>query len=270
MSRPVGLQVADIFRQHGAAFRLTHGAALSPEQRRAMQANEGCRTAALGGHVDECDQCGQQVISYNSCRNRHCPKCQALATAQWLAERQAELLPVEYFHVVFTIPEEFAAMALQNKRCVYDILFHAASQTLLRIAADPQHLGAEIGFLAVLHTWGQNLMHHPHLHCVVGGGGLSPDGKRWVSCRAGFFLPVRVLSRLFRRLFLAALERACWRGELTFHGQLQELAAPHSFAQLIKRASSTEWVVAARATLWWPGTGALVLTALHAPGGAGA
>jgi putative transposase/transposase-like zinc-binding protein len=211
-----------------------------------MQAIEVCRTAALGGHVDECDQCGHQVISYNSCRNRHCPKCQALEKAQWLKERQAELLPVEYFHVVFTIPEEIAAMALQNKRCVYDILFHAASQTLLRIAADPKHLGAEIGFLAVLHTWGQNLLHHPHVHCVVAGGGLSPDGTQWVSCREGFFLPVKVLSRLFRRLFLEALERAFWHGELAFHGKLQELAAPDRFIQLIQRARAREWVVYAK------------------------
>lgn len=246
MSRPTGLELADIFRQCGEAYRQEHGTALSPEQRRAMQAIEQCRTATLGGHVDECDRCGHRVISYNSCRNRHCPKCQSLQKAEWLAERQAELLPVEYFHVVFTIPEEIAAIALQNKRCVYEILFHTAAQTLLRIAADPKHLGAEIGFLSVLHTWGQNLSHHPHLHCVVPGGGLSPDGARWVSCRAGFFLPVKVLSRLFRRLFLEALERAFRRGELTFHGKSQELAAPDRFADVVKRARSREWVVYAK------------------------
>ncbi|MDQ3257220.1 MAG: transposase zinc-binding domain-containing protein, partial [Acidobacteriota bacterium] len=198
MCRP-SLEVADIFRQHGEAYRVTHGATLLPEQRRVMRAIEECRTAALGGHVDACDSCGQRVISYNSCRNRHCPKCQSLACTQWVAKRKADLLPVDYFHVVFTIPAQLAPLALQNKRVVYDILFAAASSTLLKVAADAKHLGAEIGFVAVLHTWGQNLLHHPHLHCVVPGGGLSPDGKRWVSCRAGFFLPVRVLSRLFRR-----------------------------------------------------------------------
>ncbi len=246
MSRPRGLEVADIFRQYGPAFLLTHGATLSPEQRRAMRAIEQCRTAALGGHVDECDSCGHQVISYNSCRNRHCPKCQARERAAWLAERQAEVLPVEYFHVVFTLPEEIAAIALQNQRRVYDLLFQSAARTLLRIAADPRHLGAEIGFLSVLHTWGQNLMHHPHVHCVVPGGGLSPDSARWVSCRAGFFLPVRVLSKLFRRLFLEALEAAFRRGELAFHGQLREWAAPRRFADLIERARAREWVVYAK------------------------
>ncbi|MDQ3258197.1 MAG: transposase zinc-binding domain-containing protein, partial [Acidobacteriota bacterium] len=214
MRRPVGLEIADIFRQHGEAFRLAHGATLLPEQRRVMRAIEECRTAALGGHLDECDSCGHQVISYNSCRNRHCPKCQALASAQWVEARQADLLPIDYFHVVFTVPEELAPLALQNKRVVYDVLFAAAAQTLLKIAADPTHLGAEIGFLAVLHTWGQNLLHHPHLHCVVPGGGLAPDGQTWVSCRPGFFLPVRVLSRLFRRLFLESLEHAFECGAL--------------------------------------------------------
>ncbi len=246
MSRPPGLEVADIFRQYGPSFRQADGAALSPEQRRVMRAIEECRTAALGGHVEECDHCGHQVIAYNSCRNRHCPKCQAGKTAAWLEERQAELLPVEYFHVVFTVPEEVAAIALQNQRVVYDLLFHAAAQTLVRIAADPTHLGAEIGFLAVLHTWGQNLMHHPHVHCVVPGGGLSSDGSQWVSCRAGFFLPVKVLSRLFRRLFLEALERAFRRGELAFHGQRQELASPHRFAAVVKSARAREWVVYAK------------------------
>jgi hypothetical protein len=240
------LEVADVFRQYGPSFRQEYGATLSPEQRRAMRAIERCRTAALGGHVDECDACGHRVISYNSCRNRHCPKCQGGERAAWLEERQAELLPVAYFHVVFTIPEEVAAVALQNKRCVYDLLFQAAARTLVRIAADPRHLGAEIGFLAVLHTWGQNLMHHPHVHCVVPGGGLSPDGGQWVSCRAGFFLPVRVLSRLFRRLFLTALEDAFRRGELSFHGKLQELAAPGRFAEVVKRVGAREWVVYAK------------------------
>jgi hypothetical protein len=245
MCRP-SLEVADIFRQHAAAYRVTHGATLLPEQRRVMRAIEECRTAALGGHVSACDSCGHQVISYNSCRNRHCPKCQSLACAQWVAARQAELLPVDYFHVVFTVPQELAPLALQNKRVVYDILFAAASQTLLRIAADAQHLGAEIGFVAVLHTWGQNLLHHPHLHCVVPGGGLSPDGQRWVSCRAGFFLPVRVLSRLFRRLFLKSLQQAFERGALIFHASLAHLADERAFAKLVEAARGKEWVVYAK------------------------
>jgi len=246
MSRPSGLEVADVFRQHGAAFLQTHGATLLPEQRRVMRAIEECRTAAVGGHVAECDGCGHQVIAYNSCRNRHCPKCQALATAHWVAARQAEVLPVEYFHVVFTVPEEIAPLARQNKRVVYDMLFAAASQTLLRIAADPQHLGAEIGFLAVLHTWGQTLLHHPHLHCVVPGGGLSPDGQQWVACRTGFFLPVRVLSRLFRRLFLDGLEEAFARGALCFHASLAHLADERAFADLVASVRRTEWVVYAK------------------------
>lgn len=245
MVRP-RLEVADIFRQYGEAYRLTHGASLSPEQHRAMRAVEACRTAALGGHVEGCDQCGHQVIAYNSCRNRHCPKCQSLATAQWLAEREAEVLPVEYFHVVFTVPAEIGPIALQNQRVVYDILFGAASETLARIAADPRHLGAEIGFLAVLHTWGQNLSHHPHVHCVVPGGGLSPDGLRFVTCRPGFLLPVKVLSRLYRRLFLKTLGRAFARRELTFHGCLTHLNEPTAFARLVRQVGCQEWVVYAK------------------------
>jgi hypothetical protein len=200
------LEVADIFRQHGDDFRLKHP--LLPEQRRVMRAIEQCRTAALGGHVEQCDACGHQRIAYNSCRNRHCPKCQSLAKARWLQARLADLLPLEYFHVVFTLPEQLASVALQNKRVVYNLLFAAASETLRTIAADPRHLGADIGFLAVLHTWDQTLRHHPHLHCVVPGGGLSVGGEGWRSCRRGFFLPVSVLARLFRRLFLQGLERA--------------------------------------------------------------
>src|SRR5580693_6870692 len=201
MHRPK-LEVADVFRRYGEAYREQHAASLSTAQRRVMSAIELCRTAALGGHLEQCDQCQHQRIAYDSCRNRHCPKCQSLARAQWIEDRQCELLDTQYFHVVFTLPEEIAAIAYQNKKVVYDILFRATSETLRTIAADPKHLGAEIGFFAVLHSWGQNLMFHPHLHCVVPGGGLSPDGDRWVSCRPGFFLPVRVLSRLFRRLFL--------------------------------------------------------------------
>ena len=195
MPRPP-LEVADIFRQHGPAYRQAHRLPLP--QHRLMEAIEACRTARLGGHVEECSHCDHQRISYNSCRNRHCPKCQGLARARWLQRRKEELLPVEYFHVVFTVPEAIATIAFYNPRAVYAMIFQAASQTLLTLAADSKHLGARIGFFCVLHTWGQNLLFHPHLHCVVPGGGLSTAGK-WISCRPGFFLPVRVLSRLFRR-----------------------------------------------------------------------
>jgi len=209
-----------------------------------MSAIELCRTVALGGHVEQCDACGHQRISFNSCRNRNCPKCQSLARAQWLEDRQAELLAdVEYFHVVFTLPESVAAVAFQNKKVVYDILFHASAETLRTIAADPEHLGAEIGFLMILHTWGQNLMHHPHVHCVVPGGGISPDGKHWVACRDGFFLPVRVLSRLFRRLFLEQLHRAFRAGDLDFHAQLEPLRNAEAFAAHLAPAAVSEWVV---------------------------
>lgn len=238
------LELADIFRQYGASYWQAHR--LSVEQRRAFRAIELCRSAALGGHVDQCDSCGHLRVSYNSCRNRHCPKCQALVKAEWLEARQAELLGVEYYHVVFTIPDCLAAIGLQNKRVFYNILFRAASQTLLRIAADPKHLGAEVGFLAVLHTWGQNLLHHPHLHCVVPGGGLSADGQRWVACRKGFFLPVRVLSRLFRRLFLEQLSQAFDDGRLEFYGSIEGLASSEAFSRLLARACQTEWVVYAK------------------------
>ena len=203
--RAAGLEVADIFRQVGPAYRQDHADAISGGQRRVMRAIERCRTAALGGHVEQCDACGHQRIAFNSCRDRHCPKCQSLARAQWLEDRQAELLPVEYFHVVFTVPQEIAAIAYQNKAVVYDILFHATAETLRTIAADPGTWAPRSASSAILHTWGQNLLHHPHLHCVVPGGGVAPDGQRWIACRPGFFLPVRVLSRLFRRLFLTQL-----------------------------------------------------------------
>ena len=238
------LEVADIFRQHGYEFRLTHS--LSPEQRRVMRAIERCRTASLGGHVEQCDACGHQRIAYNSCRNRHCPKCQALAKARWLQARLDDLLPVEYFHVVFTLPEQLAAVALQNKRVVYNLLFAAASETLRTIAADPRHLGADIGFLAVLHTWDQTLRHHPHLHCVVPGGGLSMEGEGWRSCRPGFFLPVNVLARLFRRLFLQGLECAYEKGKLNFHGVCAFLAQPTAFKRLLKSVRAREWWVYAK------------------------
>jgi Putative transposase/Transposase zinc-binding domain len=239
------LEVADIFRRHGDAFRAAQGGRLLPEQRRVMAAIEACRTATLGGHVEQCDGCGLVRIAYNSCRNRHCPKCQGLARAQWLADRQADLLPVSYFHVVFTVPAPVAAIALQNKAAVYDILLTAAAETIRLIGADPQHLGAETGMIAMLHTWGQTLTHHPHAHCIVPGGGLAPDG-RWVSCRPGFFLPVRVLSRLYRRLFLERLQAAFERKQLAFFGALGTLADPVAFARHLDALRKVEWVVYAK------------------------
>jgi hypothetical protein len=237
------LEVADVFRRHGDAYRQLHADVLGRSQLRVMRAIELCRTAALGGHTEQCDACSHIRISYNSCRNRHCGKCQALARAVWLEARQADLLPVPYFHVVFTIPEPIAAIALQNKRVVYDILFRSTAATLRTIAADPRHLGAEIGFIALLHTWGQTLQFHPHLHCIVPGGGLAPDGQRWVACRPGFFLPVRVLSSLFRRLFLEALDQAFHAGELTFRGALTELNDADRFAKRLGAARAIDWVV---------------------------
>ncbi len=208
-----------------------------------MGAIEACRTAALGGHAEHCADCGLIRQAYNSCRNRHCPKCQGLARAEWLAERQGELLPTQYFHVVFTVPAPIAQIAFHNKAVVYASLFKAAAETLRTIAADPKHLGAEIGLVALLHTWGQNLHHHPHVHCVVPGGGPSPDRTRWVSCRPGFFLPVRVLSRLYRRLFLESLQAAFDAGALGFFGDLANLAQPAVFAQLIAQMRQIDWVV---------------------------
>jgi hypothetical protein len=240
------LEVADVFRVHGQTYRQAYGSSMSVEQRRVMRAIELCRTAALGGHVDRCDQCGHQVISYNSCRNRHCPKCQNLDKALWREARRAEVLPVDYYHVVFTLPRQLAPLALQNKKVVYDILFQNASQTLLRIGADPKHLGAQLGFMAVLHTWGQALTHHPHLHCVVPGGGLAPDGERWLPCKKGFFLPVRVLSRLFRRLFLETLEKAFKRGVLHFHGAIATLTQRDAFQELLRKCRQSEWGVYAK------------------------
>ncbi len=245
MDRPK-LEVADIFRRYGAAYREQYGAHMSIAQRRVMTAIEQCRTAALGGHLERCDECGHERNAFNSCRDRHCPKCQSLARAQWIENRQAELLEVPYFHVVFTVPEEIAAITLQNKRVVYNILFQATAETLTTIAADPKHLGAEIGFFAVLHSWGQGLQFHPHLHCVVPGGGLSPDGQRWISCAPGFFLPVRVLSRLFRRLFLEALRRSFNAGKLCFFGVLEQLHERAAFVRCLDRAKGSEWVVYAK------------------------
>ena len=238
-----GLELADIFRRHGDAYRRSHDGHLGRVERRVMSAIELCRTAALGGHVEACSDCGLVRCAYNSCRNRHCPKCQGQARADWLAARQTELLPVPYFHVVFTLPAPVAEIAFQNKAAVYAILFRAAADTLRTIAADPKHLGAEAGLVAVLHTWGQNLHHHPHVHCVVPGGGPSPDGTRWIGCRPGFFLPVRVLSRLFRRLFLDALRTAFEDGELAFFGDLTNLAEPATFVRHLRELRRVEWVV---------------------------
>lgn len=242
----VPLEVADIFRHYGDAYRQARAGHLGRVERRVLSAVELCRTAELGGHSEVCTACGLIRCAYNSCRNRHCPKCQGLARAQWLAARQAELLPVEYFHVVFTMPAPMAEIAFHNKAKVYNILFRAAAETLRTIAADPRHLGAEIGLVAVLHTWGQNLHHHPHVHCVVPGGGPSLDGGRWVSCRPGFFLPVRVLSRLFRRLFLQYLQTAFDKGMLRFSGNLAGLAQPVAFAKRLADARRCEWIVYAK------------------------
>jgi hypothetical protein len=237
------LEVADIFRRYGADWRAAHAGHVSGDQGRVMAAIEACRTAALGGHVEGC---GHVRVAYNSCRNRHCPKCQGLARAQWLEDRQAELLPVPYFHVVFTVPAPVAEIAFQNKAAVYAILFRAAAETLRTLAADPRHLGAEVGCVAVLHTWGQTLQHHPHIHCIVPGGGPSPDGSRWVACRPGFFLPVRVLSRLFRRLFLEQLDAAFAAGTLRFFSELAGLADPDTFTRHLAPVRRTEWVVYAK------------------------
>jgi Putative transposase/Transposase zinc-binding domain len=240
------LEVADVFRRHGAAYRQAHDGHIGRVEHKAMGAIEACRTAALGGHFEACADCGFTRQAYNSCRNRHCPKCQGLARAEWLAERQTELLPTQYFHLVFTMPAPVGEVAFQNKAVVYGILFKAAAETLRTIAADPKHLGAEIGLVAVLHTWGQNLHHHPHVHGVVPGGGPSPDGTRWVSCRPGFFLPVEVLSRLYRRLFLGSLQAAFEAGELGFFGDIAPLAQPTAFARLIAQMGQIEWVVYAK------------------------
>ena len=240
------LTVAEVFRRYGDTFRAEVGAALSTAHSRVMTAIEQCRTAALGGHVEQCDHCGHRRVWYNSCRNRHCPTCQSLARATWLERRRADLLPTEYFHVVFTVPPAIAEIATQNKAVVYGLLFRAVAETLRTIAADPRHLGAEIGFFAVLHTWGQTLVHHPHLHCVIPGGGLASDGSGWVACRPGFFLPVRVLSRYFRRVLLAALEDAFESGQLHFAGRLQSLSDPRHFAEHLRPARETEWVVYAK------------------------
>ncbi len=243
-------EVADVFRTYEKDFFAKWGHVLGPRQRKAFEAIRDCRTAALGGHieyVEQCDTCGHLVNAYNSCRDRHCPKCQASARAKWLAARQAELLPIPCFHVVFTLPRQIGGLALQNAREIYTILFRAASETLLTIAADPKRLGAAVGFLAVLHTWGQNLHLHPHLHCVVPGGGISPDGARWIGCRKqSFFLPVQVLGSRFRNLFLIYLREAFDNGKLQFHGEMAALARPAAFAALCNRVRRIKWVVHAK------------------------
>lgn len=237
-----GLEVADIFRRHGHAYRAAHDGHLGRVERRVMSAIELCRTAALGGHVEACEDCAHARVAFNSCRNRHCPKCQSATRERWLADRQADLLPVPYFHVVFTVPAEVAEIAFHNKAVVYAILFDAVAATLKTIAADPRHLGGEIGFLAILHTWGQVLTHHPHIHCLVPGGALASDG-RWLGCRATFFLPIHVLSRLFRRLFLDRLEMAHAARRLRFSGALDRLGDAGAFTAAIRQLRRKSWVV---------------------------
>jgi putative transposase/transposase-like zinc-binding protein len=238
------LEVADIFRGHGPAWRRANAGRVSLGQLKVMSAIENCRTAALGGHVARCEDCSHTQIAYNSCRNRHCPKCQGAAARQWLAEREAELLPVPYYHVVFTLPAAIADIGYQNKAVIYDVLFKASAETLTTIAADPKHLGARIGVTSVLHTWGSAMTHHPHVHMIVPGGGIALDGERWVSCRPGFFLPVRVLSRLFRRLFLEKLIAA--HNQLQFFGHHAALASVQAFATYLAPLRKTEWVVYAK------------------------
>jgi hypothetical protein len=243
--RPV-LEVADIFRAHGQAWREANAGHVSLGQLKVMAAIENCRTAALGGHVARCEDCAHTIIAYNSCRNRHCPKCQGAAARTWLAEREVELLPVAYYHLVFTLPAAVADIAYQNKATVYDILFKVSSETLITIAADPKHLGARVGAVSVLHTWGSALTHHPHIHMIAPGGGLSLDGLRWVACRPGFFLPVRVLSRLFRRLFLEKLMAAFDAGRLQFFGAHADLSARAAFTAFLAPLRTVEWVVYAK------------------------
>jgi predicted Zn-ribbon and HTH transcriptional regulator len=240
VSRPA-LEVADIFRGHGPAWRQANAGRVSLGQLKVMSAIESCRTAALGGHVARCEDCGYTTIAYNSCRNRHCPKCQGAAAKEWLAQREAELLPVPYFHVVFTLPAAISDIAYQNKAVIYNLLFKVSAETLITIAVDPKHLGARIGITSVLHTWGSALTHHPHVHMIVPGGGISLDGSRWVSCRPGFFLPVRVLSRLFRRLFLERLTAE--HQQLQFFGHHAPLANAQAFAAYLAPLRKIEWVV---------------------------
>jgi hypothetical protein len=246
------IEVADIFRAAGPAYRATHAGHLSLAQLKVMTAIENCRTAALGGHVEACEDCGQWRIAYNSCRNRHCPKCQGAAARTWLAEREADLLPVGYFHVVFTLPAEIADIAFQNKALVYDLLFKAASETMLTIAADRKHLGARIGITAVLHTWGSAMTHHPHVHMIVPGGGIASDGSRWVSSRLAFLIPVRVLGKLFRRLFLTRLLALHDAGQLAFFGSMAHLVERQAFLRHLAPVRTQRWVVYAKAPFAGP------------------
>jgi hypothetical protein len=246
MARPT-LEVADIFRDHGPAWREANRGHVSLGQLKVMSAIEACRTAALGGHVLRCDDCAHTQIAYNSCRNRHCPQCQGAAAREWLAEREAELLPVPYFHVVYTLPAPIADIAYQNKAIVYDLLFKASAETTITIAADPKHLGARIGFLSVLHTWGSALTHHPHVHMIVPGGGLSPDGQHWIAAaKPSFFLPVFVLSKLFRRLMLEKLVTVHAAGKLNFYGAHRHLADAKAFAKFLAPLRKTRWFVYAK------------------------
>jgi hypothetical protein len=245
VTRP-SLEMADVLQAFGPAFEEEYGHTLSSGQRQAMRAIVRCRTAALGGHVEACDTCGEVRIAYNSCRNRNCPKCQAAARAAWLDRQAQDLLPVEYFHVVFTLPNAIGPVALQNPRLIYGALFQAAAESLVELAADPRRLGAEIGFLAVLHTWGQTLTLHPHIHCVIPGGGLLPDGQRWISCRPGFFLSVKPLGQLFRGKFLAIFAQLYTSGLLTLVGGQKELDNPERFAGWIDELRGTDWVVYAK------------------------
>ena len=245
MSRPT-LEVADIVRASGNRFWEHYGSHLAWPHRKVLDAIVRCRTAALGAHRDQCTRCGHQAISYNSCRNRHCPRCQGNARSRWLAECRAELLPVSYFHIVFTLPHVLSALALQNKRLLYDLLFRASAATLLELAGDPKHLGADIGFLGVLHTWGQNLQHHPHVHYIVPAGGLTPAGSRWIASSNRFFLPVRALSRVFRGKFTAGLQQLFQQHKLQFHGSLQSLAEPRRFRQFLRQLFHQDWVVYAK------------------------
>jgi hypothetical protein len=236
-----GLEVADIFRQHGHAYRESH--TLPRNHLRVMRAIEVCRTAALGGHKDTCDNCGHLEISYNSCRNRHCPKCQTLRKEKWIEARSDDLLPIQYFHVVFTIPSELNPLVSINRKVMYDLLFRSVSETLMELANDPKHLGAKIGVIGILHTWGQNLMDHPHVHCIVTGGGISPDGGRWVSCRKSFFIHVKVMSALFSGKFLDHLEHSFKNGVLVFDGAISHLKTPGNFNIFRKQLYEKKWVV---------------------------
>jgi hypothetical protein len=251
MTRPT-LEVADILRAQGDRFLDRYRSSFDFQQLKAFRAIRRCRTAALGGHVDACPQCGHQAISYNSCRNRHCPKCQTQARERWLAARERELLPTNYFHVVFSVPHELNILALDNPRSFYDLLFTASAQTLLEVAADPQHLGAQIGVISVLHTWGQNLLLHPHIHCAIPAGGLSPDHGRWIRSRSSFFLSVKILSRIFRGKFLAGLKRLYRGKKLHCVGPSAALADPQQFAQLLRRLHRQDWVVYAKPAFGGP------------------